>query len=213
MYEISRYSLELGLLQIVTFPTRQCNILNIFITNRPSLLRSCTSIPGISDHEAVCVLSNIIAKVHNSIPRKIVLWNKANFTLIEEIIIDFNNKFQLSYDPSTPVSTLWDKFNDFANCLNENKQIDTIFLTSKAFDKVPHQRLFNKLSYYGIKGSTLAWIQNYLTNRYQRVTLERICSSNSPVTSGVPQGTVLAPLLFLCFVNDIPASVQRQIIC
>ena len=129
MYEISRYSLELGLLQIVTFPTRQRNILDIFITNRPTLVRSCTSIPGISDHEAVCVLSNIIAKVHKSIPRKIVLWNKANFTLIEEIIIDFNNKFQLSYDPSTPVSTLWDKFNDFANCLNENKQIDTMFLT------------------------------------------------------------------------------------
>ena len=56
--------LELGLSQIVTFPTRQHNILDIFITNCPNLVRSCTSIPGISDHEAVCVLSNIIAKVH-----------------------------------------------------------------------------------------------------------------------------------------------------
>ena len=95
---------------MVTFPTRQQNTLDIFITNHQTLVRSCDSIPGISDHRAVCVLSNIIAKVHKSIPRKIVSWNKVNFTLIEGIICDFNNEFQLSYDPSTPVSTLWDKF-------------------------------------------------------------------------------------------------------
>ena len=54
----------------------------------------------------------------------------------------------------------------------------------------------------------LAWIQNYLTNRYQNVILEGICSSNSPVTSGVPQGTMIAPLLFSCFVNDIQGTVK-----
>ena len=62
--------------------------------------------------------------------------------------------------------------NDFANCLNGNKQIDAIFFDfSKVFDKVPHQRLFNKLPYYGIKGSTLVWIQNYLINRNPRRNL------------------------------------------
>ena len=102
--------------------------------------------------------------------------------------------------------------NDFVNCLNENKQTVAIFFDfSKAFNKVPHQRLFNKLSYYGIGGSMLAWIQNYPTNRHQNVILEGICCSNSLVTSGVPQGTVLAPLLFLCFVNDMLASVQCKI--
>ena len=87
--------------------------------------------------------------------------------------------------------------NGFVDCLNVNKQTCVIFLDfSKAFDKVSHQRLFNKLPYYGIEGSTLVWIQNYLTNRYQNVILEGICSSNFPVTFSVPQGT-----LFLCFVR------------
>ena len=111
--------LELRLSQIVTFPTRQQNTLDIFITNHPTLVRSCDSIPVISVHEAVCVLSNIVAKVHKPTPRKIMLWNKANFTLIEGIICDFNNEFQLSYDPSIPVSTLWDKFKNLCmKCLD-----------------------------------------------------------------------------------------------
>ena len=56
--------------------------------------------------------------------------------------------------------------NDFVNCLNEDKQIGVIFFYFyKAFHKVPHQRLFNKLSHYGIGGSMLAWIQNYLTKQ------------------------------------------------
>ena len=77
------------------------------------------SIPGISDHEAVYILSNITAKVHMTIPRKIILWNRANFTLIEEIISNFKNEFQLSYDPSTPVSILSDKFKNLCmECLD-----------------------------------------------------------------------------------------------
>jgi len=102
--------------------------------------------------------------------------------------------------------------NDFANCLNENKQIDAIFLDfSKAFDRAPHKKLFNKLSHYGIRSTMLAWIQDYLTDRSQNVILEGICSNTSFVTSGVPQGTVLAPLLFLYFVNDTPEIFHSKI--
>ena len=103
------------------------------------------------------------------------------------------------------------------NCLNENKQTDAIFLEfSKAFDRVATPRLFCKLSHYGIRGSMLAWIQEYLNDRSQSVNcviLDGISSCNLPVSSGVPQGTVhvLAPLLFLCFVNDIPEFVQCKI--
>ena len=87
--------------------------------------------------------------------------------------------------------------NDFANCLNENSQIDCIFLDfSKAFDRVPHNRLCKNLSYYGIRGPLLLWIKHYLLNRQQNVIIDGISSYPSIVTSGVPQGTVLAPLLF-----------------
>ena len=102
--------------------------------------------------------------------------------------------------------------NDFANCLNENSQIDCIFLDfSKAFDRVPHNRLCEKLSYYGISGPLLLWIKYYLFNRHQRVIIDGFSSYPSVVSSGVPQGTVLAPLLFLCFVNDIPLNVTSKI--
>ena len=102
--------------------------------------------------------------------------------------------------------------NDFVNCLNNNDQIDAIFLDfSKAFDRVPHVRLCNKLFFYGIRGSLLDWIKHYLSYRSQKVVIDGIYSNPSTVTSGVPQGTVLAPLLFLCFVNDIPQLVSSKI--
>ena len=102
--------------------------------------------------------------------------------------------------------------NDFVNCSNDNSQIDCVFLDfSKAFDRVPHNRLCNKLSYYGIRGPLLLWIKHYLPNRQQKVIIDGTSSYPSNVISGVPQGTVLAPLLFLCFINDIPLNVTSKI--
>jgi len=110
------------------------------------------------------------------------------------------------------VTQLISTIHDFAQCLNDKRQCDVLLLDfCKAFDKVPFSRLFYKLYHYGIRGTLLIWIKNFLSNRSQRVILDNKQSSPTDVLSGVPQGTVLAPLLFLIFINDISVNVQSKI--
>ena len=84
------------------------------------------------------------------------------------------------------------------------QEIDVIHLDlSKAFDKVPHDLLLTKLHRHGISGTALGWFEGYLSNRQQQVVLEGTFSDWLPVTSGVPQGSILGPLLFLGFANEM----------
>lgn len=126
-----------------------------------------------------------------------------------EILIDEQHGFRRKRSCESQLIITAD---DLAKVLNSQGQSDmTILDFSKAFDKVPHHRLINKLEYYGIRGNTKQWISQFLSNRKQKVLVDGESSDESSVLSGVPQGTVLGPILFLIYINDIKENVNSTV--
>ena len=122
-------------------------------------------------------------------------------------------KRQHGFTPKKSITTnLLEAMNIWTEALMHDIPVDILYLDyAKAFDTVPHQRLIHQVETFGITGNILKWIQAFLTDRQQKVLVNGSESSWSCVESGIPQGSILGPILFTLFVNDIPDLIKTSI--
>jgi hypothetical protein len=117
--------------------------------------------------------------------------------------------FRPGYSCESQVITVWQGIADSLD--NGNRTDATIIDFSKAFDLVPHGRLLTKIANSGVDSRVVVWVREFLLGRMQRVRVGGHLSEEVRVTSGVPQGSVLGPLLFLAYVNDISRNIESTI--
>lgn len=189
---IFNYSLSRG---AVPRCWKQANVCPIFKAGDPS-------VP--SNYRPISLLSSL-----SKVLERLVFKHLYNHFLDNSILSPLQSGFVPGDCTTNQLTYL---YNTFCQGLDNGKEIRVVFCdVSKAFDRVWHQGLIKKLSSAGISGSLLEWFQSYLKDRQQRVLLPGALSEWGSIKAGVPQGSILGPLLFLLYINDITVDISTNI--
>ena len=150
-----------------------------------------------TNYRPVSILS-VISKIFERIMHSRI----TEFIIENKIIYEYQFGFREGYNTTLALTTLVDKI---SCAVGNNELVIGLFLDfKKAFDTINHNILFDKLFKYGVRGLALDWLKDYLYNRNQFVIYNNSISSKKSITCGVPQGSILGPLLFLLYINDLP---------
>ena len=156
-----------------------------------------------SSYRPISLLSNL-----NEIVEK-VMYNRL-YDFLEKHDTIYKNQYGFRKNHST-IHALVNMTEDIRNALDNDHIVCGVFIDlRKAFDTVDHHILLKKLEYYGVRGIALNWFKSYLSNRRQCVSINGVLSEEAKIEYGVPQGSILGPLLFLIYINDLNKAIKNS---